>query len=252
MSAKSVIDVELAVGLGLAHAEDGGVEVDVLATGQLRVEARAGGDQAGDPAAGADRAAVGLHHALHQLEQGALARAVEAHQADRLALLDAEGDVVEGEERVGDLLATRHRHRHLLEGAVVLLGESLGDVLDDDRVGHQSLTVRLRDLVLEVGEDLLRDQQQDDAHRQGDEPAREQVVGHVVDDGLVDVARRRHPEAPLHQQHGDGDRVGEVELGVTVEALGDQAVGVHHRHAEADEVVDDLRRPVRCRAGRPG
>jgi hypothetical protein len=59
-----------------------------------------------------------MHHTLHDLEQGALAGAVEAHQADRLALLDAEGDVVEGEEGVAHLLALGHRHRHLLEGAV--------------------------------------------------------------------------------------------------------------------------------------
>ncbi len=198
------------------------------------MEARAGGDQAGDPAPGADRSRVGLHDALHQLEQGALARAVEAHQADRLALLDPERDVVEGQEGVGDLLASGHRHRDLLEGAVVPLGEffeTFSTMMDS--------VIRVsRDLVLEVGEDLLRDQQHDDAHRQGDEPALEQVVGHVVDDGLVDVARRRHPEAPLHQEHRDGDRVGEVEIGVPVEALGHQAVGVHHRHAEADEVVD--------------
>src|SRR4029078_6224001 len=76
----------------------------------------------------------------HDLEQGALARAVEAHQADRLALLNPERHVVEGTERVGDLLTTGHRHRHLLEGAVVRLGELLRHVLDDDRVGHQSLS----------------------------------------------------------------------------------------------------------------
>ena len=56
MSAKSTMSSNLRVGLGLGHAEDRGVEVDVLAAGQLRVEAGAGGDQAGDPAAGADLA----------------------------------------------------------------------------------------------------------------------------------------------------------------------------------------------------
>ena len=80
--------------------EDRGVEEEVLAAGELRVEARAGGDQPGDPAAGEDGARVGAHHAVDQLEQGALAGAVEAHQPDRLALLDGEGDVVDGEELV--------------------------------------------------------------------------------------------------------------------------------------------------------
>ena len=44
----------------------------------------------------------GLMIAVDQLEQRALAGAVEAHEADRLALLDREGDVVEGRERVAD------------------------------------------------------------------------------------------------------------------------------------------------------
>ena len=83
MSANSTMSSNLPVGLGLGHAEDRGVEEDVLAAGELGVEAGAGGDQAGDPAAGEHLAAVGPHHAVDQLEQGALAGAVEAHQADR-------------------------------------------------------------------------------------------------------------------------------------------------------------------------
>ena len=67
--------------------EHGGVHVDVLATGQLVVEAGAGRDQAGDPPAGQHLALVGAHHAADELEQGRLAGAVEAHQPDRLALL---------------------------------------------------------------------------------------------------------------------------------------------------------------------
>ena len=104
-SAKATMSSNFRVGLLLGHAEDRGVHVDVLAAGELLVEAGAGGDQPGDPAAGEDRAAVGLHHAADQLQQRALARAVEAHQPDRLPLLDLEGDAVEGPEGVADLLA---------------------------------------------------------------------------------------------------------------------------------------------------
>ena len=128
--------VELALGLGLAHPEDRPVEEEVLAPGQLRVETGPGGDQPGDPAAGADRALVGPHHAVDQLEQGALARPVQPHQADGLTLLDVEGDVVDGKEL---LLQRQSSHRgdgHLLEGAVVLHREHLRHVAHLDRNRH--------------------------------------------------------------------------------------------------------------------
>ena len=99
MSANSTIWSNLRFGLRLGHAEDRGVEEDVLPAGQLRVEAGAGRDQAGDPAPGQHLAGVGPHHAVDQLEQRALARAVEAHQPDRLALLDGERDVVDAPGR---------------------------------------------------------------------------------------------------------------------------------------------------------
>ena len=103
MSANSTISSNLRLVSASRHAEDRGVEVDVVAAGELRVEAGAGRDQAGDPAAGEHLAGVGPHHAVDQLEQRALAGAVEPHQADRLALLDGEGDVVDGQEGVADL-----------------------------------------------------------------------------------------------------------------------------------------------------
>ena len=43
--------VELAADLGARHAEDGAVEIDVLAPGQLGMKAGADLEQAGDPAA---------------------------------------------------------------------------------------------------------------------------------------------------------------------------------------------------------
>ena len=48
--------VELALDLGPRHAEDGAVEVDVLAAGQLGVEAGADLEQACHPAADLDSA----------------------------------------------------------------------------------------------------------------------------------------------------------------------------------------------------
>ena len=80
------------------HAQDRAVEVDVLAAGQLGVEAGAHLQQAGDPAVDLGAAAGRLGDAREDLEQRDLARAVAADDADDLALLDLEGDVLERPE----------------------------------------------------------------------------------------------------------------------------------------------------------
>ena len=98
MSAKSTISSNLRWVSASLMPEDRAVEVEVVPPGELGVEAGAGRDQAGDPAPGQDRAGVGAHDAVDQLEQRALAGAVEPHQADRLALLDGERDVVDRPE----------------------------------------------------------------------------------------------------------------------------------------------------------
>ena len=48
-----------------------------------------------DPAAVGDRPRVGLHGPADNLEQRGLAVAVLSHDADALALVDADGEVVE-------------------------------------------------------------------------------------------------------------------------------------------------------------
>ena len=74
-----------------AHAEDRAVEVDVLPPGQLGVEAGADLQQAADAAARAStRPSVGSVMRREDLEQRALARAVAADDAERLARLDLE------------------------------------------------------------------------------------------------------------------------------------------------------------------
>ena len=69
------------------QTEQRAVEVDVLAPGELRVDARPHLDERADPAADLDPAGVGVHHPGQDLEQRRLARAVDADQADRLARL---------------------------------------------------------------------------------------------------------------------------------------------------------------------
>ena len=72
------------------------VEDDVFARGQLRVEADAELDEGRQPAGHLDPAGVRPVDAGEQLQQGALAGAVAADDAEELALLDLEGDPIEG------------------------------------------------------------------------------------------------------------------------------------------------------------
>ena len=97
--------VELAVDLGLLHAEDGAVEIDVLAPGELGMEAGADLQQAADAALDLDLAAGGGGDARQDFEQGALAGAVAADDAKDLALADLEADVAQGPQLAADAVA---------------------------------------------------------------------------------------------------------------------------------------------------
>ena len=199
----------------------------------------------GDPAAGEHLAAVGPHDPVDQLEQRALAGAVEAHQADRLALLDGEGHVVEGEEGVADVLAARGGHGHLLEGAVVAQRELLRDV-----VARRSTSVMAQSrsgiLFSSREKTSWRDHQQD----QREPPSATKPSSHRLSGMFGRLGRRRvvggaDPEAALDQQHRVGERVPAGRTAASrAEPVLDHGVGVDHRHAEADEVGQDADR--RC------
>ena len=88
--------VELAGDLGLGHAEDGTVHEDVLATGHLGMEACADLQKGADAAAGTDLTCGGAGDLAEELEQRALAGTVAADDADDIALLDLEADVLQG------------------------------------------------------------------------------------------------------------------------------------------------------------
>ena len=90
--------VEDGVDLGGGEAEDRAVQVDVLAAGEVGVEAGAELEQGGDAAPGADRAARRAHRAGDALEQRRLAAAVVAEEADGLALRHVEGDALQRPE----------------------------------------------------------------------------------------------------------------------------------------------------------
>ena len=107
--------VEARVDLVAAEAEDRGVEIDVLAPGELRVEAGAELEQRGDAAVDLDRARGGLQRAADDLQQRRLARAVAADDADRLAAPHLERDAVQRREIA--VVAASARARRAAAGA---------------------------------------------------------------------------------------------------------------------------------------
>ena len=69
----------------MVRPENGAVEVDVVAAGEFRVEAGAEFEQRGDAPVHRDGAGGGLQDAGHDLQQGALAGAVFADDAEGFA-----------------------------------------------------------------------------------------------------------------------------------------------------------------------
>lgn len=92
--------VEFGVGLFFREPEDGGVDVDVLATGEDGVEAGPEFDEGPEAAAPADGAAVGFDEAGDELEEGGFARPVGPDEPEALAPAELKGDVFQGVEFV--------------------------------------------------------------------------------------------------------------------------------------------------------
>ena len=99
-------DLVEAVGdFGAFHAEDGAVEEDVFAAGELGVEAGADFEEAADAAVELDFAGGRFRNLGEDLEQGAFAGAVAADDADDFAFLNVEGDVSKCPEELGSAAA---------------------------------------------------------------------------------------------------------------------------------------------------
>ena len=141
--------------------------------------------------------------------------------------------VVQGEEGVADVLAAGHRHGHLLEGAVVAQRELLGDVLDDDGLGH--LTAAPRTCSPAARTPAAPAPAPPARPPGGRSPRAKRLSGMCVGDGGLRVGRGADPEEALVEQHGLRHRVEQVELRRRPEALVDHAVGVDHRARERHE-----------------
>ena len=86
------------VDLARGESQDRAVEVDVIAAAEFRIEAGAEFEQGGDASVNIDRAARRMQDPGHHLQERALAGAVFPHNAEGLAALHLEADVVERPE----------------------------------------------------------------------------------------------------------------------------------------------------------
>ena len=126
--------VEDLVHVALGHPHQRTVQVDVLPAGQVLLEAGTQLQQPGQLAPHGHLAIRGLQHAADALEQGRLARAVAAQDADGLPFPDGQRDAVERPEVLGGL-ALAPVDQPLLDRLVLAVGqaEALRDVADVDR-----------------------------------------------------------------------------------------------------------------------
>src|SRR4029453_13206329 len=92
--------VEAPDDLGPAHAENGPAQIDVLAAGELTVEAGADLDDRAQPPAQPRLADARLGDARQDLQQGALAGAVAADDPHHLAAPHVERDVAQRPDRL--------------------------------------------------------------------------------------------------------------------------------------------------------
>ena len=152
--------VEARINFTPGKSHHGAVEVDVLPPGELGVEAAAELEEGGDPALDAYGAFAGLQGAGNDLEEGGLAGAVAADDADGLAAADLEADIAQGVEvtvALAGFLAqvlTQPARRQGGGGGVPRADEparralpdaiGLADVLDGDdgSVGHHEASNR--------------------------------------------------------------------------------------------------------------
>src|SRR5262249_43295183 len=86
--------LELASNLRLAHAQDGAVEIDVLAPSKLGMKASTDLEQTGDAASDGDTSLVWLGDARQDLQERRLACAIAPDDAEHLPALNLEVHVL--------------------------------------------------------------------------------------------------------------------------------------------------------------
>ena len=94
-----ILDIPVAlVDLPGGEAQDGAVQIDIVAAGEFGIESGAQFQQGRDAPVYRERAAGGMQNAGHHLQQGAFAGAVFADDAEGLAAAHLEADVLQSPE----------------------------------------------------------------------------------------------------------------------------------------------------------
>ena len=180
--------VDLLAQLSPGEAEHRAAEEDVLAGGELRIEADAELEERGELAVHAGVAGVGFVDAAEDLEQRALATSVGTGDAEELPGRDVEGDVPQRDQVAVSRRAAPVRHPVLQRAASVERNaESLAKMRDlDDRAHSDSANfgVSLLKTTKPKYEDGDGEQDRDD-----DQPA-EVVLPSVCRDGSTSTYRR--------------------------------------------------------------
>ena len=157
--------VKLLVDLRPGQSQDGRVQVNVLAAGELGVEARPQFQQGRDPSVDCNRAGGRLQSTHDDLQQRRFAGAIAAHDPDAFPFAHLERDVLEGEEvferlvrnALAEIAHTRRQEGNLADLAEHRSveprrrrrpdGVALGYVLDPDgNFGAHEYLIPQRDL----------------------------------------------------------------------------------------------------------
>ena len=91
---------ELAIDLPFSHSEDGAVEVNVFASGQLGMKTRAHFQKGSDAPVNLCMAFRWFRDARENLQQRALPCSVAADYPNHVAVLDFEGNIVESPDAI--------------------------------------------------------------------------------------------------------------------------------------------------------
>ena len=134
ISAKSSISAYRASIWRPSEAENGPVQVDIIAPAEFRVEARAQLEQRRNAPVHGDVSRGGMHDAGHHLQQGALARSVFADNTESFTALDVEIDIAQRPKIAVAIEAIESQQLLETPGGGVVDGVALGNSLEFDGV----------------------------------------------------------------------------------------------------------------------
>ena len=143
----------------MAHPQDGGIEIDVVATGEFGIEPDAQFKKRRDHSVYFYMPLVGLVDVGEDFEEGGFSGSVSPDDAEKFAFFDFEGNVVEGvEEFIGMQTPPcpplgrggKHLGENTADGGHFFVGdfERFGNVFDGDGdVGRHTIEIFLSEFL---------------------------------------------------------------------------------------------------------